>query len=100
MNFLSLLNFKHLVAIVGCIALGFLYYRFSYWQNRAQSLELQLTSLTSQMRATQNELDRYKSKRPEIQEKIVTKYEKVYIDSNTCENTIESVKSLLKEFGE
>lgn len=65
---------------------------------KAQEWELKYTQLASQLDAKTHELARYKAQRPQVIKRVVTKYNKVPTSTQTCEDTLNSAKKLLKEF--
>ncbi|PAF44169.1 hypothetical protein [Helicobacter sp. 11S02629-2] len=58
-------------------------------------------ALEFQNKALQNkalDLESYKAKKPKVEEKIITKYQKIYLQDDTCESELNSAKRLLNAF--
>lgn len=79
---------------------GILLVYAGYAGYQAHKYELKYTQIATTLEAQTHELDRYKNQRPQVVEKIATKYIKVPVSTSTCEATLESAKSLLREFAE
>lgn len=46
------------------------------------------------------EIEEYKNRKPEIKEKIITRYKTVKVETKTCETELGSVKDLLEVFND
>lgn len=68
-------------------------------QSKYNAAKATLENLTSQLELREKEIKEYKAQRQEIKTEIITKYKKIILKDDSCENTLKSAKILLSEVG-
>lgn len=101
----SSLIIKLLCVVLAFVIASFLFYDYVQTKELYKVKQAELLNLSAHLEQ-QNEaiaklkvdVEAYKNKKPQIIEKIVTRYEQVEIRDETCEAELETIRQLTKAF--